>query len=133
MRIRRIRSYRNPKDMGYFLIVNIDRPKEEKSKFKNKTITFSFLSRIKIRDMVVFTRQFSILISSGMSLLGLLIVLEKQTPNPKIKTIISEIRMYVESGHSLSESMDRYPNVFNRLFVSLIRAGEAGGVLARYS
>ena len=118
------------KDMGYF-IVNIDRPKEEKSKFKNKTITFSFLSRIKIRDMVVFTRQFSTLISSGMSLLESLIVLEKQTPNPKFKTIISEIRMYVESGHSLSESMDRYPNVFNRLFVSLIRAGEAGGVLDR--
>ena len=118
------------KDMGYF-IVNIDRPKEEKSKFKNKTISFSFFNRIKIRDMVIFTRQFSTLISSGMSLLESLIVLEKQTPNPKFKTIISEIRMYVESGHSLSESMDRYPNVFNRLFVSLIRAGEAGGVLDR--
>jgi len=118
------------KDMGYF-IVSIDRPKEEKSKFKNKTISFSFFNRIKIRDMVVFTRQFSTLISSGMSLLESLIVLEKQTPNPKFKAIITEIRMHVESGHSLSESMERYPNVFNRLYISLIRAGEAGGVLDR--
>ncbi|HEY4663018.1 MAG TPA: type II secretion system F family protein [Candidatus Humimicrobiaceae bacterium] len=116
------------KNMGYF-IVSIDRPKEEKIKFKNKTISFSFFNRIKIRDMVVFTRQFSTLISSGMSLLESLIVLEKQTPNPKFKTIISEVRMYVESGHSLSESMEKYPNVFNRLYVSLVRAGEVGGVL----
>ena len=118
------------KNMGYY-IVSIDRPREEKKKFQNKTLSFSFFNRIKIRDMVVFTRQFATLISSGMSLLESLIVLEKQTTNPKFKTIISEIRMYVESGHSLSESMERYPNVFNRLFVSLIRAGEAGGLLDR--
>src|SRR4030043_2061490 len=117
------------REMGYF-IVSIDKARDEKSGLR-KPITFSFFNRIKIRDMVIFTRQFSTLISSGMSLLESLIVLEKQTPNPKFKTIISEIRMYVESGHSLSESMDRYPNVFNRLFVSLIRAGEAGGVLDR--
>ncbi|MDD5621846.1 MAG: type II secretion system F family protein [Actinomycetota bacterium] len=116
------------KNMGYF-IVSIDRPKEEKSKFQNKTLSFSFFNRIKIRDMVVFTRQFATLISSGMSLLESLIVLEKQTTNKKFKTIISEIRIYVESGHSISESMERYPNVFNRLYISLVRAGEAGGVL----
>jgi len=118
------------KDMGYF-IVSIDRPKEEKIKFKNKTISFSFFNRIKIRDLVIFTRQFATLISSGMSLLESLIVLEKQTTNTKFKTIVSEIRMYIESGHSLSESMERHPNVFNRLYVNLIRAGEAGGVLDR--
>ncbi|HEY4695802.1 MAG TPA: type II secretion system F family protein [Candidatus Hydromicrobium sp.] len=118
------------KDMGYF-IININKLKEDKIKLKNKTISFSIFNRIKARDLVVFTRQFATLISSGMSLLESLIVLEKQTPNPKFKTVISEIRMYVESGHSLSESMGRHPNIFNRLFVSLIRAGEAGGVLDR--
>ncbi len=118
------------KDMGYF-IVSIDRTKEEKIKFKNKTISFSFFNRIKIRDLVIFTRQFATLISSGMSLLESLIVLEKQTTNTKFKTIVSEIRMYIESGHSLSESMERHPNIFNRLYVNLIRAGEAGGVLDR--
>ncbi len=116
------------KDMGYF-IINIDKLKEEKVKLKNRTISFSIFNRVRIRDLVVFTRQFATLISSGMSLLESLIVLERQTPNPKFKTIISEVRMHVESGHSLSESMERYSNVFNRLYVSLIRAGEAGGVL----
>jgi len=57
--------------------------------------------------------------------------LEKQTTNPKFKTVISEIRMYVESGHSLSESMERHTSVFNRLYINLVRAGEAGGVLDR--
>lgn len=118
------------KDMGYY-IVSIDRLREEKKKFQNKTLSFSFFNRIKIRDMVIFTRQFATLISSGMSLLESLIILEKQTINPKFKSIISEIRIYVESGHSLSESMERYPNVFNRLYISLVRAGEAGGLLDR--
>ena len=118
------------KDMGYF-IVNINKFKEDKAKIKNKTLSFSFFNRIKARDMVVFTRQFATLISSGMSLLESLIVLEKQTLNTKFKTIISEIRMYVESGHSLSESMERHANIFNRLYISLVRAGEAGGVLDR--
>jgi len=118
------------KDMGYF-IVNIDKFKEDKVKIKNKTLSFSIFNRIKPREMVVFTRQFATLISSGMSLLESLIVLEKQTTNPKFATIISEIRMYVESGHSLSESMERHTNIFNRLYVNLVRAGEAGGVLDR--
>jgi len=116
------------KDMGYF-VVYINKLKEEKIKIKSAKTGFSFFNRIKARDLVVFTRQFATLISSGMSLLESLIVLEKQTPNPKFKTIISEIRMYVESGHSLSESMERHANIFNRLYVNLVRAGEAGGVL----
>jgi type IV pilus assembly protein PilC len=116
------------KDMGYF-IVNINKFKEDKIKIKNKKLSFSIFNRIKAREMVVFTRQFATLISSGMSLLESLIVLEKQTPNPKLKTVISEIRMYVESGHSLSESMERHADIFNRLYVNLVRAGEAGGVL----
>jgi len=118
------------KDMGYF-VVYINKLKEEKIKIKSAKTGFSFFNRIKARDLVVFTRQFATLISSGMSLLESLIVLEKQTPNPKFKTIISEIRMYVESGHSLSESMERHANIFNRLYVNLVRAGEAGGVLDR--
>ncbi len=119
------------KDMGYF-IINIDKAKEEKKlKLKGSSEGFSFFNRIKIRDMVIFTRQFSTLISSGMSLLESLIVLERQTANLKLKKIISEIRVYVESGHSLSESMENHPKVFSRLYVSLIRAGEAGGVLDR--
>lgn len=116
------------REMNYF-IVNIKKLREESTGIKNKTIDISFLSRIKIKDMVIFTRQFSTLISSGMSLLESLNILEKQTSNPKLAKIITEIKMDVESGHTLSESMEKHPAVFNRLYVSLVRAGEAGGVL----
>ncbi len=118
------------KEMDYF-VVTIDEIKESKplTLSKGGSKGFSFFNRIKIRDMVVFTRQFATLISSGMSLLESLTVLEKQTANPKFANIISEIRMDVESGHSLSESMAKYTNVFSDIFISLIRAGEAGGVL----
>jgi type IV pilus assembly protein PilC len=118
------------KEMNYF-VVSIDEISESKplTLSKGGLRGFSFFNRIKIRDMVVFTRQFATLISSGMSLLESLTVLEKQTANPKFSNIISEIRIYVESGHSLSESMAKYSNVFSDIFISLIRAGEAGGVL----
>lgn len=118
------------REMDYF-VVSIDEIKESKplTLSKGGSKSFSFFNRIKIRDMVVFTRQFATLISSGMSLLESLTVLEKQTINPKFSNIISEIRINVESGHSLSESMAKYSNVFTDIYISLIRAGEAGGVL----
>jgi len=65
-----------------------------------------------------------------MSLLESLVVLEKQTANVKFKEIISEIKIDVQSGHTLSEAMEKH-RIFNDLFISLIRAGEAGGVLDR--
>jgi type IV pilus assembly protein PilC len=117
------------REMGYF-IVSINKSKEETS-LKNKTIRIGFLERVKIRDLVIFTRQFSTLISSGMSLLESLNVLERQTTNPKLAAIIGEIKNSVESGHTLSESMAKHPNVFSRLYINLIKAGEAGGVLDR--
>ncbi len=117
--------------MGYF-IINIAEEKEEKKfKLKGSSIGFNFFNRIKTRDLVIFTRQFSTLISSGMSLLESLTVLEKQTANPKFSKIISEIKVDVQSGHTLSESMEKHEVVFDRLFISLVRAGEAGGVLDR--
>ena len=64
-----------------------------------------------------------------MSLLESLTVLEKQTPNPKLSAIIADVRLDVESGHSLSESMGKYSKNFSDIYISLIRAGEAGGVL----
>jgi len=118
------------REMGYF-IVNISEAKSDKKfTLTGKKISFSFFNRIKTRDLVIFTRQFSTLISSGMSLLESLVVLEKQTANVKFKEIISEIKIDVQSGHTLSEAMEKH-RVFNDLFISLIRAGEAGGVLDR--
>ncbi|MBE3092495.1 MAG: type II secretion system F family protein [Actinobacteria bacterium] len=114
------------KDMGYF-IVNITKSKEDK--VKRKLPALKIFNRVKTRDIVVFTRQFATMIAAGMSLMESLIILEKQSTNPKLSAIISEIRMDVETGHTLSESMEKHSSVFNGLYVSLIRAGEAGGVM----
>ena len=113
------------KDQG-LLVLDIKKYKEEKTKSKGRS--FSFFNRIKTRDLAVFTRQFATLISSGMSLIESLVVLERQTANPKFIEVIASVRMYIESGHSLSEAMSKH-KVFTRLYISLIRAGETGGVL----
>ncbi len=114
------------RDQGFF-IIEINRFKEAKVKGKNFNI--SIFNRIKSRDMVIFTRQFSTLINSGMSLIESLVVLEKQTTNEKFVKVLTAIRRGIESGFSLSESMTKHPRVFSKLYISLIKAGETGGIL----
>jgi len=85
--------------------------------------------RVKLKDLSIFCRQFSTMIDAGVSLVRALDVLGEQTQNPKLKRILREIQVEVESGQTLSKSMQRYPKVFNNMFIGLIRAGEVGGVL----
>ncbi len=85
--------------------------------------------RVKLKDLSIFCRQFSTMIDAGVSLVRALDVLGEQTQNPKLKRILREIQVEVESGQTLSKSMQKYPKVFNNMFVGLIRAGEVGGVL----
>ncbi len=85
--------------------------------------------RVKLKDLSIFCRQFSTMVDAGVSLVRALDVLGEQTQNPKLKRIIREIQVEVESGQTLSKSMAKYPKVFNNLFIGLVRAGEIGGVL----
>ncbi len=85
--------------------------------------------RIKARDKAVFARQFATMINSGLAVLRALYVLEEQTENPRLKKIIGSVREDVEAGMPLSDAMERYPAAFDRLYVAMVRAGEAGGVL----
>ncbi len=85
--------------------------------------------RIKSKDVTVFSRQFATMINSGLAMLRALSILEKQTPNPKLQAVISRTRADVEAGMSLSDAMEKHPRVFSRLYVSMVRAGEAGGIL----
>ena len=87
------------------------------------------MTKIKLRDKVVFARQFATMINAGLALLRGLYILEEQTQNPRFKKIISQIRQDVEAGMPLSDAMARHPVAFDRLFVSMVRAGEIGGVL----
>jgi len=85
--------------------------------------------RIKAKDLTVFSRQFATMVNSGLSMLRCLYVLEEQTPNKKLAKVISEVRGDVEAGISLSDALEKHPKVFNRLYVSMVRAGELGGIL----
>ena len=87
------------------------------------------IGRVKLYDLAIFCRQFSTMIDAGVSLVRCLEVLGDQTTSPKLKRIIADIQSEVEAGQTLSRALGKYPNVFNSLFVGLVRAGEIGGVL----
>lgn len=85
--------------------------------------------RIKIRDKAVFARQFATMISSGLAVLRALYVLEEQTQNSRFKKMIKAVREDVEAGMPLSDAMAKQSVAFDRLYVAMVRAGEAGGAL----
>ncbi|BDI32974.1 pilus biosynthesis protein PilC [Capsulimonas corticalis] len=87
------------------------------------------LQKIKLTELSIMCRQFSTMVDAGVSLVRCLSVLGEQTANARLRRILLEIQKEVEAGQSLSRSMGKYPNVFNNLFIGLVRAGEVGGVL----
>ncbi|HWD10425.1 MAG TPA: type II secretion system F family protein [Solirubrobacteraceae bacterium] len=98
-------------------------------KHTSRQLELSFMQRVKANELAVFSRQLSTMISSGMSILRALYVLEEQTEGKFLKETIVGVRKDVEAGLSLSDSMARHPKVFNPLFVAMTQAGETGGVL----
>ena len=85
--------------------------------------------RVKAQELTVATRQLSTMISSGMSLLRSLYVLEEQVENDKFKEALTQVRQDVEAGISFAEALGRHPKIFNELYVAMVAAGETGGIL----
>jgi type IV pilus assembly protein PilC len=85
--------------------------------------------KVKAHELTVATRQLSTMISSGMSLLRALYVLEDQAENDKLKETFQQVRKDVEAGISLSEALARHPDIFNELYIAMVAAGETGGIL----
>jgi type IV pilus assembly protein PilC len=98
-------------------------------KHSSRQIELGFAKRVKANELAIFSRQLSTMISSGMSILRALYVLEEQTEGKFLKETIVAVRKDVEAGLALSDSMARHPKVFNPLFVAMTQAGETGGVL----
>lgn len=98
-------------------------------KKKSKEIELPWAGRIKSADLTIMTRQMSTMVSSGMSILRALNVLERQTDNDKLKKVLADVRKNVESGVPLSDALEMHDEVFGPLYVSMVRAGETGGVL----
>ena len=101
---------------------------ELSSTVKKGTITF-FKPKVKISDLVLFTRQLSTMVSAGVPLLRSLNTMYDQVENPTLKEVIGDLIKDVEGGVSLAEAMQKHPDVFNDIFVNMIRAGEAAGIV----
>jgi type IV pilus assembly protein PilC len=85
--------------------------------------------KVKLGDLVVFSRQFATMINAGLPIVRALYILSEQTENEKLKEVIVEVRKDVEAGLALSEALEKHPKVFSRLYVEMVRAGETGGIL----
>ena len=84
---------------------------------------------IKTRDVVIFTRQFATMINSGLPLVQSLSILAAQTENKALKEVTKQVVFDVEAGNTLADAFSRHPKAFSGLFVNMVAAGEAGGIL----
>jgi type IV pilus assembly protein PilC len=99
---------------------------------KSKDVTLpTFGTGVKRKDLVVFSRQFATMINSGLPLIQCLEILGGQVENKNLARIIQEISSDVEAGNNLSDSLSKHSKVFTPLFINMISAGEAGGILDR--
>ena len=97
---------------------------EEQSKTKQKTG-----GSISMRDIVIFTRQFSTMINSGLPLVQALDILSKQSENKALQAVTRQVVFDVESGHTVADALGKHPKAFSDLYVNMVAAGEAGGIL----
>jgi type IV pilus assembly protein PilC len=85
--------------------------------------------RVKLKQISVFCRQFATMVNSGLPILRALAILADQTDNKEFAQVLVQVRTDVENGSSLSAALGKHPKAFNNLFISMIKAGETGGVL----
>jgi type IV pilus assembly protein PilC len=99
------------------------------AKYRSKEINLELFSRVNAKDLAVASRQLATMVTSGMSIMRALQVLETQTGSKLLRETVAGVRHDVEAGLLLSDAMARHPRVFGPLYVSMVRAGETGGVL----
>ena len=86
-------------------------------------------ARVPTRDIVIFTRQFATMINSGLPLVQALDILAQQTENKALAEVTKQVVYDVESGHTLADALSKHPRAFTALYVNMVAAGEAGGIL----
>ena len=101
---------------------------EKKEKAKGKGFSL-FKKKVKTEDLVVFSKQFATMVKAGLPILQVLEMLRDQVENPAMGDVIEDIRRSLEGGISLSKSFDKYPDLFDNVYVNLVKAGEASGKL----
>jgi type IV pilus assembly protein PilC len=111
-----------------FIIQDLKESQSLASRFDIQKIKNSFV-KISVKDKAIFSRQFAALVNAGVAIVRGLTVLSEQCSNPKLKAALVEICGDVQTGINLSDSMRKHPECFDGLYVSMVQAGEVGGVL----
>jgi len=113
------------------IITNLVRTKkkvEKEAKKKGKGFSFG-KQKVKPADVVVFSKQFATMVKAGLPILNVLGMLRDQIEHPTMKEIIEDIRKSLEGGVTLSKCFEKYPKIFDNIYINLIKAGEASGKL----
>jgi type IV pilus assembly protein PilC len=113
------------------IITKIVRTKKKAAEKKKKAGGgFSFMKKsIKPEDVVIFSKQFATMVKAGLPILNVLGMLRDQLEHPELKIIVEDIRKSLEGGLTLSKCFEKYPKVFDNIYINLIKAGEASGKL----
>ena len=85
--------------------------------------------KVSMRDIVIFTRQFSTMINAGLPLVQAMGILADQSENPSLREITKQVVFDVESGNTVADALRKHPTAFSELYVNMVAAGEAGGIL----
>ncbi len=99
------------------------------SKYRSRELNIDLFPHVKADQLAVASRQLSTMVNAGMPILRALSTLDAQSSNKLLKSSLAAVRGDVEAGSSLSDAMAKHPKVFDELYVSMVRAGETGGVL----
>lgn len=92
-------------------------------------INFSTLKKVNGQDLVIFTRQLAVMLAAGLPILRCLKILEEQASNPRLKHAVQDIQEDIETGLPLWEAFGRHSRIFSKVYISMLKAGETGGVL----
>lgn len=101
----------------------------EKKRVIDTSKILAIFNRVKIKDLVIFSRQLSVLVSANLPIIKSLQVLKEQTSNPYFQKVISNIVEEIEGGEKLSKAFAKYPDVFSAFYISMVRSGETSGKL----
>src|SRR5690349_535211 len=105
------------------MVVNIEQKTQKKARSKPS-------QKVKTADLVVFTRQLATMMDAGLPLVQCLTALSEQTGSKALKDVLDDITQQVERGDAFSEALSKHPKVFDKLYISMVKAGETGGLLA---
>lgn len=114
--------------MGHFP-VTISSAEADEGEESEKVDPLERFQKVTNKELVLFTRQMSTLFNAGIPILGILVALQDQIGSRKFKKVVKQLQVDIQDGLSLSEAMAKHPSVFDDLYVSMIAAGEAGGVM----